>query len=596
MASPVEIVFCYAREDEMLRQEIEKQLRVLKRQGLITVWHDRDINAGTEWEREIDKRLNTAHIILLLISPDFMDSDYCYSVEMQRAMERHERGEASVIPIILRPVYWQGAPFGKLQALPTDAKPVASHQWHSLDDAFFDVAEGIRKAVEEQQKKMVGISQSLITLSQLSISSLYANRGNSYEDMMRDLASPNLSEIQIISMALGDLLLEGSVGHKVWKMIQEYILDPTSREGKRLDIKVLVIDPNCFGAYLWSVGEQRKQDIGGSRLSSDIRVTTDSLRELRRIDQTNVSFDFRLYQLPPQVFLFRTNIASYVEPYYFWTSRSTSQSMMVFRFQPDSKLHQGMKDHFDLIWRNASISSEQLFNEHYVGIDKGVRERGIINVFASSKDARERILWLIEHTRENLYIQGFSLHSYFDGDSELYWAIRKLTEQKQVKIKILLIDPESEQAKYRAWREHILQQEDLGETPLTWEEFGSGPLRETQLYSDTKRSIQWVRSITTGLSDTETFCCKLNTTAPYCFMLMSDSSVLVEQYHYGKINQPVGTKILGNMPILEYKRFDDLSDLSNETEQSKPPQTYQLMKSHFEFVFEKCANNIPPRS
>ena len=87
-------------------------------------------------------------IILLLVSPDFMSSDYCYGIEMKKAMERHERGEAVVIPIILRPVYFQGAPFGKLQALPTDAKPVKSKSWSDQDEAFFDIAEGIRKITE----------------------------------------------------------------------------------------------------------------------------------------------------------------------------------------------------------------------------------------------------------------------------------------------------------------------------------------------------------------------------------------------------------------------------------------------------------------
>ncbi len=146
---PVNIFLCYAREDELLRQGLEKQLRILRRQSLIEIWHDREIGAGTDWEREITKHLNTADIILLLVSPDFMDSDYCYGIEMQRAMERHERGEALVIPVILRPVYWQSAPFGKLQALPTDAIPVSSSKWHNLDEAFFDIAEGIRKEISK---------------------------------------------------------------------------------------------------------------------------------------------------------------------------------------------------------------------------------------------------------------------------------------------------------------------------------------------------------------------------------------------------------------------------------------------------------------
>ena len=147
MAAPVEIFCCYAREDQLLLRQLKTHLMSLQWQGLITLWADTDINAGWEWEKEIEKHLNTAQLILLLISPDFMASEYCYSKEMKRAVERHERGEARVIPVILRPVTWQEAPFGKLQALPTDAKPVKS--WLDPDAAFLDVAEGIREAVKE---------------------------------------------------------------------------------------------------------------------------------------------------------------------------------------------------------------------------------------------------------------------------------------------------------------------------------------------------------------------------------------------------------------------------------------------------------------
>src|SRR5216684_4438766 len=143
---PIKIYFSYAHEDEPLLNKLKSHLRPLQRQGLIDVWHDRDISAGTEWEREINQRLNTAQIILLLVSPDFMASDYCYGIEMKRAIERHHRKEARVIPVILRHIDWQDI-LGNIQALPTDAKPVLSPLWHSPDDAFFDVAQGIRKVV-----------------------------------------------------------------------------------------------------------------------------------------------------------------------------------------------------------------------------------------------------------------------------------------------------------------------------------------------------------------------------------------------------------------------------------------------------------------
>ena len=131
----VKIFFCYAHEDEALLNKLKTHLRPLQRQGLIDIWHDRDISAGTDWELEISKHLNEAEVILLLVSPDFIDSDYCYSRELKRALERHVKGEANVIPIILRHLYWQGI-LGNLQALPTDAEPVTSSHWHTLDEAF----------------------------------------------------------------------------------------------------------------------------------------------------------------------------------------------------------------------------------------------------------------------------------------------------------------------------------------------------------------------------------------------------------------------------------------------------------------------------
>jgi tetratricopeptide (TPR) repeat protein len=144
---PVELFYSYSHKDEELRNELENHLSILKRQGVIAGWHDRRIGAGKEWEGQIDAHLNSAAVILLLISSDFLASDYCYDVEMRRALERHDAGEARVIPVMLRAVDWKGAPFGKLQCLPTDAEPVTS--WPNLDEAFRDVAQGIRKAVEE---------------------------------------------------------------------------------------------------------------------------------------------------------------------------------------------------------------------------------------------------------------------------------------------------------------------------------------------------------------------------------------------------------------------------------------------------------------
>lgn len=147
----LKLVYCYAHEDKALRDELDKHLSILKRLYQIVSWHDCKIGAGIEWKKEIDVQLNAANIILLLVSSDFMASDYCYGVEMQRAIARHKQGEAKVIPVILRPISsWQNTPIGKLKALPTDGIPVVDRKWYMLDYALENVANGIKDVINQQ--------------------------------------------------------------------------------------------------------------------------------------------------------------------------------------------------------------------------------------------------------------------------------------------------------------------------------------------------------------------------------------------------------------------------------------------------------------
>ncbi|NTD88374.1 toll/interleukin-1 receptor domain-containing protein [Agrobacterium tumefaciens] len=145
------VFFSYSHADEALRDQLEKQLAMLKRQGVIETWHDRRIGAGENIHTSIDDHINTDDIILLLVSSDFLASDYCYDIEMQRAMERHETGEAIVIPVILRACDWHSAPFGKLNAVPRDGKPIT--QWTDIDDAMLQVAKAVREASSRKPGK-----------------------------------------------------------------------------------------------------------------------------------------------------------------------------------------------------------------------------------------------------------------------------------------------------------------------------------------------------------------------------------------------------------------------------------------------------------
>ena len=153
----VKVFFCYSSKDEQLRRDLDTSLAMLKREKKITIWYDRCIPPGEEWEREISSRLESAGIILLLLSPDFLASDYIYEREMNRAFELRDAGKACVIPIVLRPCAMGANALGNLQALPRGPgghRPIVN--WSSQDEAFLKVAEGIRAVVEELAPKPFG--------------------------------------------------------------------------------------------------------------------------------------------------------------------------------------------------------------------------------------------------------------------------------------------------------------------------------------------------------------------------------------------------------------------------------------------------------
>ena len=143
----LKVFVSYSHKDEAFKDDLVKHLSPLKRLGLVEEWNDRKITAGAEWDQVISENLEQANIILLLASIDFITSKYCYDIELERALERHAKGKAVVVPIVVRNCLWQHTPFAKLQALPKDAKAISS--WPDRDDAFTTIAESIRQIAEQ---------------------------------------------------------------------------------------------------------------------------------------------------------------------------------------------------------------------------------------------------------------------------------------------------------------------------------------------------------------------------------------------------------------------------------------------------------------
>jgi hypothetical protein len=146
-ADALKVFVSYSHADEQIKDSLIKHIKPLERMSLIASWNDRQLLAGTEWDGEINRQLEEADLVLLLVSIDFINSKYCYDVELEKALERHAEGKCKVVPIIVRGCLWRFTPFAKLQALPRDGKPIVSHL--DQDEAMANIAEGIRLVAEE---------------------------------------------------------------------------------------------------------------------------------------------------------------------------------------------------------------------------------------------------------------------------------------------------------------------------------------------------------------------------------------------------------------------------------------------------------------
>ncbi|HRF04366.1 ROK family protein [Accumulibacter sp.] len=146
----LEVFISYSHEDDVWRKKLGLCLSILERQGIISTWFDRKIRAGSKWENEIDDHINSAEIIILLVSTHFLASNYCYDNEFLRALERHENKEATVVPVIVRPCEWKETPISKLQALPKNGVAIA--KWQDEDEAFLDVVTNLRALAKSHEQ------------------------------------------------------------------------------------------------------------------------------------------------------------------------------------------------------------------------------------------------------------------------------------------------------------------------------------------------------------------------------------------------------------------------------------------------------------
>ncbi|MFG6075668.1 toll/interleukin-1 receptor domain-containing protein [Erwinia sp. OPT-41] len=239
------IFVSYSHKDEQFREELEVHLAMLKREGSIDVWHDRRIVAGSQIDSTIDVELERSDIVLLLISPDFLASSYCFDVEVQRAMQLRDQGKCEVIPVILRPCDWQSAnaPFSKLLAVPKDGMPVS--KWPDKDDVFLDIVKQLRKALEALLVKSTSKSPRRVTSTNILFPSNVP-----HIDIPR---SSNLRLAKTFTDVDKDRFLDEAMKY-VKRFFEQSLLELKERN-EGIDTRFIPIDHNAFGCVIYRDGK-----------------------------------------------------------------------------------------------------------------------------------------------------------------------------------------------------------------------------------------------------------------------------------------------------------------------------------------------------
>lgn len=242
----LKLFFSYSHKDESYRDELEVHLSMLKRQGFISAWHDRRILAGNEFALSINNELESSDIILLLVSPYFLASDYCYDIEMKQALVMHQNQTAVVIPVILHPCDWSDAPFGELMATPDDGIPISKHA--NMHDAYLNVTQAIKRVVNDKTAK-IGSSSELVQKSETTVVSESAST--------QVIRSSNLRTKREFSEHEKDSFLDESFG-----FIANYFeasLKELCQRNNHIECAFKRIDANHFTAIIYESGKNVAQ-------------------------------------------------------------------------------------------------------------------------------------------------------------------------------------------------------------------------------------------------------------------------------------------------------------------------------------------------
>lgn len=435
------------------------------------------------------------------------------------------------------------------------------------------------KMALENVTSYVGACVSSLAAMQLSgVRQVYPNRSAAAQDIYDAICSEDATDVRIIGISLNDFTrgIDQTL-HQAWTVLKNRIEKGLGDERMELRVRILLIDPDCAGADYRSRAECADEEGLADRLMNDVRISLATFHNVK--SAPNVTFAVKLYRTAPIAHLIWTPSVAFVEQYYFRPRHGGALHIPMLRLQPlaSTCVQRELGHHFDWLWNEASISDLSYMTLFERGADRAIRQANISNIYYDHEVSRRRMVHTMVESKERIWMQGVSLKSFFEPDSDLLEALSKACH-RGVKVRALFLDPECEQAKMRSRREYLLGKRN--------EHFTEATHLKSPLYQDTCRSLQCAEQMRSTFPDHFSF--STYETAPVAFMLLTDDALFVEQYHYGKEPNPkAGFPMLGkDVPVVEYGR-------KGKSPRGDVKDPYEIFADHLDFVFDEATCQRP---
>jgi hypothetical protein len=407
------------------------------------------------------------------------------------------------------------------------------------------------------------------------------------------LADPAVTEIRLLGLSLNTLFGGRRYARGPdWpdQRLERLLLgeEPGHADRTGIRVRVLLVDPDCLSLRLLTHGPAGDSGLELGRLTDEIHYVANRLNKLSKDvarRRNGNSLQVRFYRAVPPFFLFAARQGVFTRSYYHGIAADphAAEPAAVWHFSAESAAHRATCRHFDAIWDTDSVPCEEFLSHKAIGTDQGIGEGGILNIYTSQESAQQRISWLISHAKRRVWIQGVSLSHHLSQPLER--DMLELLQKHSVETRVLILDPDSDQAVRKSYRDYLLDQE--GGTVIDYDTYAQDRYlhNASQFYGRLRHSAQRLEGMsakaTAGNFQVRQYAC-----APTSYILIADDHALIEQFHYGK---PVGAggsikaqlQLAREMPLIEYGRPG--SDLFAPEPWLDP---LAVIEDHFSQVFE----------